>query len=358
MFKSRFFRYYNFDTSHVTNFEFMFDHCTKIKSLDLTNFRTNSAINLVGLFADCPSLTSLDLLSFDTSHTQLMNTMFFNCQQLKEINLENFNTSFLMNMDQMFQYCYNLEYINFKEYNEHNSFSFGNTLEGVRNNLVICLDENNENKYIEQFKTVLAEKTCHRIYCGDDWRSHIKKIVPETGGCADDCSDYKYENNNYCFSTCPEGANFCTPDSEYIETTNIITTYNNEINIKETTNMITTNNVEENKVITSLNYYIDSSSQLISETNTITTLITANYEGKRTTDIIFSQISSSQKYNPITDKTNKNLIFSSSFLINSNNKDNTIEEPKNDKTYLITGINNEAIFVEVKDIMDDYDPSK
>ena len=204
----------------------------------------------------------------------------------------------------------------------------------------------------------MAEKTCHRIYCGDDWRSYIKKIIPEIGGCADDCSDYRYENNNYCYSTCPEGANFCTPDPGYIETTNIITTYNNEIDSKETTNiMITTDKIEEKKVISSLNYYIDSSSQLISETNTITTLITANYEGKRTTDI-FSQISFSQKYNSITDKTNKNLILSSSFLINPNNEDNTIEEPKNDKTYLITGINNEAIFVEVKDIMDDYDPSK
>ena len=239
-----------------------------------------------------------------------MNAMFFNCQQLKEINLETFNTSFLDNMDQMFQYCYNLEYINFKEYNEHNSFSFGNTLEGVRNNLVICLDENNENKYIEQFKTVLAEKTCHRIYCGDDWRSHIKKIVPETGGCADDCSDYKYENNNYCFSTCPEGANFCTPDSEYIETTNIITTYNNEANIKETTNIIITNNVEENKVITSLNTYIDSFSQLNAETNIIETLTTASNEEMITFDIV-SLIPSSPKYNLITDKTdNKNLILS------------------------------------------------
>ena len=155
------------------------------------------------------------------------------------------------------------------------------------------------------------------------------------------------------------GSKFLYPDPEYMETTNIITTYNNKINSKETiNNMITTDKVEENKVITSLNYYIDSSSQLISETNTITTLITANHEGKRTTDIIFSQISSSQKYNPITDKTNKNLILSSSFLINPNNEDNTIEEPKNDKTYLITGINNEAIFEAIKDIMDDYDPSK
>ena len=354
----------------------MFYHCTKIKCLDLTNFRTNSALNLMGLFADCPSLTSLDLSSFDTSHAQLMNAMFFNCQRLKEINLENFDTYFLKNMDQMFQYCYNLEYINFKEYNERYYSSFSNTLKEVRNNIVICLDENNENKYIEQFKSVLAEKTCHRIYCGDDWRSHIKKIVPETGGCADDCSDYRYENNNYCYSTCPEGANFCIPEPEYIETTNILTTYN-EANIKETTNIltthnieegnniettnniITTNNVEENKVIsTSQNTYIDSTSQLNAETNIITALTTTNKEEKTTIDIE-TPIPSSPKDNLITDKTYNNLI-PSSFLqqTNSNNKYDTTEEPKNDKTYLITGENNAAIFEEVKDIMDDYDPSE
>ena len=398
----------NFDTSQVTNFQFMFYHCNKLKSLNLTNFRTNSAINLMGLFADCPSLTSLDLSSFDTSHAQLMNAMFFNCQQLKEINIENFDTSFLMNIAQMFQYCYNLEYINFQEYNEHYyySSSFSNALEGVRNNIVICLGENNENRYIEQLKTVLASKTCHSIYCGDDWRSHIKKIVPENDGCADDCSEYRYENGDYCYSTCPEGANFCTPDPEYIATTNIVTTYNNEeANIKETTNIVTTNNFEnfkettnilttykpegninlstnsittnnigegnniettnnmittnnfgENKVINSLNTYFDSSSHLNTEANIITTLIKDNNGEKTTIDIVSS---SSPKYNLITDKSDKNLIPSSSFQqTNSINEDGTTEEPKNDKTYLITGENNEAIFEEVKDIMDDYDPSE
>ena len=205
----------------------------------------------------------------------------------------------------------------------------------------------------------MAEKTCHRIYCGDDWRSHIKKIVPETGGCADDCSDYKYENNNYCYSTCPEGANFCTPDPGYIETTNIITTYNNEIDSKETTNiMITTDKIEEKKVISSLNYYIDSSSKLISEKNIIKTLTTANYEGKTTIDIV-TPISSYQKYNLITDKTdNKNLIPFSSLQTNSNDEDDSIENKKNDKTYLIAGENNEVIYEEIKDILVDYDHQK
>ena len=38
---------------------------------------------------------------------------------------------------------------------------------------------------------------------------------------------------------------------------------------------------------------------------------------------------------------------------NTNKEEDTTEEPKNDKTYLITGENNEEIFEEVKDIMDD-----
>ena len=86
-------------------------------------------------------------------------------------------------------------------------------------------------------------------------------------------------------------------------------------------------------------------------------LIKDNNGEKTTIDIVSS--SSSPIYNLITDKSDKNLIPSSSFQqTNSINEDGTTEEPKNDKTYLITGENNEAIFEEVKDIMDDYDPSK
>ena len=216
--------------------------------------------------------------------------MFFNCKQLKEINLENFDTSSLSNMNQMFEFCENLEYLNFKNYNENYNISFTNTLDGIRNNTIICLDENNENKNIWQLKSVFASKTCHVIYCGDDWRSHIKKIVSETGICADNCSDYRYENNNYCFSTCPEGAEFCSPDPESIETTNVNTTIINEGNNIYTTNIFTNNISEEiyQININSFNTYAESSIISINPKTSIIPSIkeNSNEEKKITYDTI------------------------------------------------------------------------
>ena len=127
-----------FDTSIVTNMDYMFDSLTKITNLDLSSFDTSNVTTMQGMFAACKSLTDLNISKFNTSKVINMDTMFWNCNSLKQIDLssfdtsnvqdmsglfggglpmplekiiglENFNTSQVKDMSLMFQYCLNLE---------------------------------------------------------------------------------------------------------------------------------------------------------------------------------------------------------------------------------------------------------
>ena len=69
----------NFDTSSVTNMEYMFSDCSGLTSLDLPNFNTSSVTDMGGMFSDCSGLTSLDLSNFNTSSVTSMGFMFYNC---------------------------------------------------------------------------------------------------------------------------------------------------------------------------------------------------------------------------------------------------------------------------------------
>ena len=90
----------NFDTSNVTNMNWMFasSQATEIKGLN--SFNTSNVTNMAGMFADS-QVTTLDLNSFDTSNVTNMMGMFDN-SQVTTLNLSNFNTSKVTNMDGMF----------------------------------------------------------------------------------------------------------------------------------------------------------------------------------------------------------------------------------------------------------------
>ena len=376
----------NFDTSNVIDMRYIFCHCKSLVDLNLGNFKTNSAVDMQAMFADCPSLTSLDLSSFDTSHVTSMSEMFYNCPNLLELDLSNFDTSSLNSFYSMFEKCYNIEYINFNNYNELNGIVMNNVLENIRDNIVICIDDTN--KITNNFKNIIVTtKLCPNIYCGDDWREHIRKIIPETNTCADDCSGFEYENDNMCYSTCPEGAEFC---QDKIETTNIATTDNFEGNDIETTNMATTDNFEGNDIETT---NMDTTDNIKEEDIETTNIITTdNFEGENlldttnilntntqkeetlsakissmiidnstNSDIISNVITNNENYyindsltNQHDIETNNLNIHSSSPITNSIIEVNHQEEIK---TFNIKGENNEEIYQEIIDIINNYNLS-
>ena len=105
-----------------------------------------------------------------------------------------------------------------------------NILDSVPDNFVICINENNN---VDKLLEIINSKKCAVIDCSENWKSKQKKLIAENGTCIEDCTNFKYEDDNKCYSTCPEGVDFCHP-----ETTNIITT-----------NIVTTNKIEENNII-------------------------------------------------------------------------------------------------------------
>ena len=107
----------NFNTSNVTNMNYMFWYCSSLISLDLSNFNTSNATNMSGMFVDCQSLTSLDLSSFNTSKVTDMYYMFQSCSSLTSVDLNNFNTSKVTDMSSMFYNCSSLKTIDLSSFN-------------------------------------------------------------------------------------------------------------------------------------------------------------------------------------------------------------------------------------------------
>ena len=64
---------------------FMFEHCSSLKSLDLSSFDTRNVSNMKYMFNECWGLTSLDLSNFDTRNVTEMSRMFYECRNLTTI---------------------------------------------------------------------------------------------------------------------------------------------------------------------------------------------------------------------------------------------------------------------------------
>ena len=215
----------HFDTSKVTSMFYMFWGCQKLKDLKISNFQTPLVETMKEMFCNCFSLTSLDIPGFYTPKVTNMYAMFYYTYNLKSINFPKIDTSSLTDMRGLFCNNPKLEYINIKNYNEvkGNYYYVVQSLDLVPENVVVCLQSN----VISKFWTVLVTKRCHTIYCGDDWKTKQKKMVYGTNlTCVQDCSDYEFEYDGWCYSSCPENANFCPTDSP--ETTSVATTDNPE----------------------------------------------------------------------------------------------------------------------------------
>ena len=67
--------------------------------------------NAFKYFYNCSALTLIDLSSFNTSNVTNMQYMFNHCESLTSLNLSNFDTSNVTDMQYMFYYCSKLETI-------------------------------------------------------------------------------------------------------------------------------------------------------------------------------------------------------------------------------------------------------
>ena len=110
----------SFNTSSVTNMEYMFYNCSSLTSLDLSNFNTSNVTNMQSMFSGCSSLTSLDLSAFNTSKVTDMYCMFQNCSSLTSLDLSSFDTSKVTKMQGMFGGCSSLTSLDLSNFNTSN----------------------------------------------------------------------------------------------------------------------------------------------------------------------------------------------------------------------------------------------
>ena len=95
-----------FDTSNVTTMNNMFDYCTKMSNLNLSSFDTRNVVWMHNIFAMCGSLKELDLSSFNTGQVTDMNKMFVSCSQLRTVYVgDNWNTGKVVSSSAMFESC-------------------------------------------------------------------------------------------------------------------------------------------------------------------------------------------------------------------------------------------------------------
>ena len=217
----------NFDTSKVINTNCMFRDCSQLSSLDVSNFKTSNAIDMGGMFwgcsnlsslnlskfdtskvthlgvmfAGCSKMTSLDLSNFETSSANNMDGMFNGCSELSSLNLSNFDTSKVTIMRNMFSNCSKLEYINLKKFIEYNSLNATNIFNNISDNIVLCLNENSNNKILKELEKI----NCYTLDCSENWEINQKKKANRTDICFDISNNsilYNYEYNGLFYENC------------------------------------------------------------------------------------------------------------------------------------------------------------
>ena len=111
-----------------------------------------------GMFYGCTTLNNLNLSNFDTSKVTDMQYMFCSCTPLISLNLSNFDTSKVTSMYYMFYNCTNLEYINLENFDETKLTSYNNMFYNVPDNVVICI---NEDKTKNKIFSLIKNKKCY-----------------------------------------------------------------------------------------------------------------------------------------------------------------------------------------------------
>lgn len=98
----------NFDTAKVTDMSAMFGHCFALRELDVSTFQTANVQTFGGMFTRCEALEALDVSGFDVSNAKDLSEMFNLCKALKQLDVSGFNTASATAMDGMFSHCYGL----------------------------------------------------------------------------------------------------------------------------------------------------------------------------------------------------------------------------------------------------------
>ena len=146
----------SFNTQKVETMEQMFSHCTALTALNLKNFNTANVENMAGLFSECSALTELDLKSFNTENVKDMAYLFGGCRGLKTIDVKHFNTAKVENMRGLFNGCSALTELEITNFNTANVNDMGDMFRGCSGLKTIDVKHFNTAK-VEAMSNMFAE---------------------------------------------------------------------------------------------------------------------------------------------------------------------------------------------------------
>ena len=188
-----------FDTSRLLIMEYVFYNCYSLKSLDLSSFDTSKVTDFHWMFYNCSSLVTLDLSNFDTSSCICTFHMFNNCTKLISLNLNSFDTSKVTYIYNMFIGCKSLISLNLNHFSVSSLVKYEDIFTNINPNITFCIESNN---VISSQITSNFKKNCSDICFKNP------KLIIEKKKCIEKCVndlEYKYEFNNICYSSCPNG---------------------------------------------------------------------------------------------------------------------------------------------------------
>ena len=230
----------NFNTDKVEIISQLFKGCYSLKYLDLRNFNTSSVVDMADVFWDCHALTSIEISSFDTSKVTNMGHMFYECRSLKSLNLSHFKTPIIKWVDYMFYNCHSLEYLDIINFNTENAYYYVNMffnttslislnltnfkvvtetvvtdiIKDINPNVILCYNESQVTPaFLEEVRD--HENSCKKV-CALGPRIYIEEVDKCVDNCYHSGTNYKYEYNRKCYTSCPERTKFYS-DSELCE---------------------------------------------------------------------------------------------------------------------------------------------
>ena len=122
----------NFNTSNVVNMEKAFSYITGIKELDLSNLDVKKVANATELFRLSTSIEKLNLSGWKNNLLTDMSDLFRQMTSLKELNLTGFTTPNVTNMSRIFLYCESLEEVDLSSFDTSNVTDMSSMFNGTK----------------------------------------------------------------------------------------------------------------------------------------------------------------------------------------------------------------------------------
>ena len=189
----------NFETPNSKYINNMFLGCSSLNSINFNIFKTSNTINMACLFQNT-KLTSYDLKNFDTSQVTDMEYMFYNCTELISVNLTNFAYSSLKKMDYMFSNNDKLECVDFGKNEIREGISTLNIFNNSNKKTIIYVNKKKPESFFNETNFAIVE-------CGDaSPRDIMNEYTENKIVCVQNCKDltnYKYKYINRCYIECP-----------------------------------------------------------------------------------------------------------------------------------------------------------